>query len=155
MKRVLFLFLVVMVSCNFDKKCKDSITLNSDIFIYGWNKNNAAIKKAVIYEYNKTDDKNELDSYLIEDFVNPYAVGNKDELHLRTSGLLNTKYNYKLVINDTLIFKISDFEIGNIERGTAVTVQKYCIMKSYKVNGNNIIQKSNHLQFDSSAGIVK
>ncbi|OEJ98633.1 hypothetical protein A8C32_05390 [Flavivirga aquatica] len=155
MKRVLFLFLITVVSCNFDKKCKDSITLNSDIFIYGWDKNHATIKKAVIYEYKKTDYKNELNSHLINDFVNPFVVSNKDELHLRTSGLLKTKYNYKLVLNDTLIFKISDFEIGNIERGTAVTVQKYCVMKSYKVNGNNISQKSNHLQFDSSLGIVK
>ena len=155
MKRVLFLFLIIMVSCNFDKKCKDSITLNSDIFIYGWDKNNAIIKKAVIYKYDKTDDKNELNSHLIEDIVNPYMINNKDELHLRTSGLLKTQYNYKLVLNDTLIFKISDFEIGNIERGTGVTVQKYCVMKSYKVNGKNIIQKGNHLQFDKSIGIVK
>ncbi|WP_155995173.1 hypothetical protein [Tenacibaculum ovolyticum] len=155
MKKVLFIFSLIMFSCNFDKKCEDSITLNSDIFIYGWNKNNSIIKKVVIYEYSKTDYKNELNLYSINDIVNPYDVNNKDELHIRTSGLLKTKYDYKLVLNDTLIFKLSDFQIGEIERGTAVTVQKYCIMKSYKVNDNNIYQKSNHLQFDSSLGMPK
>lgn len=155
MKTTWFLFLIIMSSCNFDKKCKDSITLNSDIFIYGWEKNNVAIKKALIYEYDITDYENELNSYSINDIINPYTVSDKDELHLRTSGLLKTIYNYKLVLNDTLIFKISDFEIDNIERGTAVTVQKYCILKSYKVNGNSLNQKNNHLQFDNSLGIVK
>ncbi len=155
MKKVNFLFFLTLLACNFDQQCGNFLILNSDIFIYGWDKNDPTIKKAVIYEYSKNEKKTELNSYFLKDIINPYSVNNGDELRLRTSGILKTKNNYKLILNDSLVFEISDFEIDNVNRGTAITIQKYCLLKKYKVNNNVINQKNNHLQFDKTLGKEK
>ncbi|REH47462.1 hypothetical protein C7448_10683 [Tenacibaculum gallaicum] len=154
MKKVIFLFFLVLLACNFDKKCNKSLTLNSDIYIYGWDKNYFIAKKAIIYEYDKTDKENEINSYLLKNIVLPDTLKNRKELYLRTSGIFKTKNNYKLIINDSLEFKISDFKISNIDRGTAITVQKYCVVKNYRVNNTLIKQNNNHLQFDKSLGRI-
>jgi len=155
MKTIVFLISLIFVSCNIDNKCGEFLKLNSDIYIYGYSENYTPIKKAILNEYNNAKDQSESKTYNLKNIVNPFTGTNGDELYLPTNGIFKTNKTYKLILNDSIVFNITDFVIENAKRGTAVKVQEHCILKSYKVNQQGFDMKNNHLRFNKSLGKIE
>ncbi|MCA6438166.1 MAG: hypothetical protein IM592_17030 [Bacteroidetes bacterium] len=118
-------------------KC-DSFDYNDGVIIRSKFKPDSLCK---VYVYDKSNITNPKDTFYLKIDGN---TNNKNEYSI-TRPSLNTSYNYKIIINDSLIYSVTDIKSevykwgGNFMNGT----HYMCQIASYKLNDSLMTEGSN------------
>ncbi|OWP74359.1 hypothetical protein [Flavobacterium oreochromis] len=129
--------LIILTSCNNSKKCsRDDYKLDNYITIEGWKKSDLPITKAKLYFYND-DDSIKQDSIETKFILSHLDIENPDpsETNIIFEKELNTKHNYKLILNNKDVYYINNFNVITEEKYSAVTKMNFCSLVSFEVNG--------------------
>ena len=142
---IIFIGLLLLVSCKLTQD-KENYEIPSIIYITDWG------EKAI--------DRKEIQLYAIDSLgrtkpqkikeVRVYdrdAAREANTLYIKLRRALQTKTSYRLIINDSLLYNISEFEILKKTVYTMLSKREFIYIKNYKVNNIKISSKHYGEQF--------
>ena len=142
---IIFIGLLLLVSCKLTQD-KENYKITSIVYITDWG------EKAI--------DRKEIQLYAIDSLgrtkpqkikeVRVYdrnAAHEANTLYIKLRRALQAKVSYRLIINDSLLYNISEFEIIRETVYTMLSKMELIYIKNYKVNNIKIDSKFYNEQF--------
>ncbi|WBX77883.1 hypothetical protein PG911_06410 [Tenacibaculum ovolyticum] len=141
----------LLISCK-DDNCEEYINLNSNISISGWKETDVKIEKVYLIRYIDNFytilDSVRLTEYQFLTHHNNIRA-DKEKVYLALNNKIQTKLAYRLVLNDTIKYDISNFILNKVTKKTSLKEIDFCELTEYTVNGHTIDNKGSNSIFFS------
>ena len=129
---IIFVGLLLFSSCKLTQD-KENYKITSVVYITDWGEKPINIK--------------EIQLYAIDSLRHSKRQNEANSLYIKLRWTLRPKTSYRLIINDSLLYNISDFEIIKETVYTMLSKLDLIYIKSYKVNNIKIDSKFYGEQF--------
>ena len=142
---IIFVGLLLLVSCKLTQD-KENYKITSIIYITDWGEKAVDRKGIQLYAI---DSLGRTKSQKIKE-VRVYdrsAAHETNTLYIKLRWTLQPKTSYRLIINDSLLYNISEFEILKKTVYTMLSKREFIYIKNYKVNNIKISSKFYGEQF--------
>ena len=142
---IIFIGLLLLVSCKLTQD-KENYEIPSIIYITDWGEKAVDRKGIQLYAI---DSLGRTKPQKIKE-VRVYdrdAAREANTLYIKLRRALQTKTSYRLIINDSLLYNISEFEILKKTVYTMLSKREFIYIKNYKVNNIKISSKHYGEQF--------
>ena len=142
---IFFVGLLLLVSCKLTQD-KENYKITSIIYITDWGEKAVDRKGIQLYAI---DSLGRTKSQKIKE-VRVYdrsAAHETNTLYIKLRWTLQPKTSYRLIINDSLLYNISEFEILKKTVHTMLSKREFIYIKNYKVNNIKISSKFYGEQF--------
>jgi len=142
---IFFVGLLLLVSCKLTQD-KENYKITSIIYITDWGEKAVDRKGIQLYAI---DSLGRTKPQKIKE-VRVYdrnAAHEANTLYIKLRRALQTKASYRLIINDSLLYNISEFEIIKETVYTMLSKMEFIYIKNYKVNNIKISSKHYGEQF--------
>jgi len=142
---IIFIGLLLLVSCKLTQD-KENYEIPSIIYITDWGEKAVDRKGIQLYAI---DSLGRTKPQKIKE-VRVYdrdAAREANTLYIKLRRALQTKTSYRLIINDSLLYNISEFEILKKTVYTMLSKREFIYIKNYKVNNIKISSKFYGEQF--------
>ena len=142
---IFFVGLLLLVSCKLTQD-KENYKITSIIYITDWGEKAVDRKGIQLYAI---DSLGRTKSQKIKE-VRVYdrsAAHETNTLYIKLRWTLQPKTSYRLIINDSLLYNISEFEILKKTVYTMLSKREFIYIKNYKVNNIKISSKHYGEQF--------
>ena len=142
---IIFIGLLLLVSCKLTQD-KENYKITSIVYITDWGEKAVDRKGIRLYAI---DSLGRTKPQKIKE-VRVYdrnAAHEANTLYIKLRRALQTKASYRLIINDSLLYNISEFEIIKETVYTMLSKMELIYIKNYKVNNIKIDSKFYNEQF--------
>lgn len=134
MRTIFYLLFITLLSCNSTDKC-DSKELGNSIILENWKITDFHISKAELETTSKSNKvlvaKKIIDHHLKEN-------SQSDKVIVFFDKILDSREAYILILNDSIKYQISSFELFEETKMTGVSEINLCTVKSFLVNNKRI-----------------
>ena len=142
---IIFIGLLLLVSCKLTQD-KENYKITSIVYITDWGEKAVDRKGIRLYAIdslrrNKPQKIKEVRVY------DRNAAHEANTLYIKLRRALQAKVSYRLIINDSLLYNISEFEIIKETVYTMLSKMELIYIKNYKVNNIKIDSKFYNEQF--------
>ena len=142
---IIFIGLLLLVSCKLTQD-KENYKITSIVYITDWGEKAVDRKGIQLYAIDslgrtKPQKIKEVRVY------NRNATYEANTLYIKLRWTLQPKISYRLIINDSLLYNISEFEIIKETVYTMLSKMELIYIKNYKVNNIKIDSKFYNEQF--------
>lgn len=142
---IIFIGLLLLVSCKLTQD-KENYKITSVVYITDWGEKAVDRKGIRLYAIdslrrNKPQKIKEVRVY------DRNAAHEANTLYIKLRRALQAKVSYRLIINDSLLYNISEFEIIKETVYTMLSKMELIYIKNYKVNNIKIDSKFYNEQF--------
>lgn len=142
---IIFVGLLLFASCKLTQD-KENYKITSVVYITDWGEKAVDRKGIQLYAIDslgrtKPQKIKEVRVY------NRNATYEANSLYIKLRWTLQPKISYRLIINDSLLYNISDFEIIKETVYTMLSKREFIYIKNYKVNNIKISSKHYGEQF--------
>ena len=142
---IIFIGLLLFISCKITQD-KESYKITSIVYITDWGEKAVDRKGIQLYAI---DSLGRTKSQKIKEVrvFDRNAAHEANTLYIKLRRALQAKVSYRLIINDSLLYNISDFEIRKKTVYTMLSKMELIYIKNYKVNNIKIDSKFYNEQF--------
>ena len=142
---IIFIGLLLLVSCKLTQD-KENYEIPSIIYITDWGEKAIDRKEIQLYAIDslKRSKQQKIKEIRVYDRD---AAREANTLYIKSRRNFRTKLSYRLIINDSLLYNISEFEIIKETVYTMLSKREFIYIKNYKVNNIKISSKHYGEQF--------
>ena len=142
---IIFIGLLLLVSCKLTQD-KENYEIPSIIYITDWGEKAIDRKEIQLYAIDslKRSKQQKIKEIRVYDRD---AAREANTLYIKLRRALQAKVSYRLIINDSLLYNISEFEIIKETVYTMLSKMELIYIKNYKVNNIKISSKHYGEQF--------
>ena len=142
---IIFIGLLLLVSCKLTQD-KENYEIPSIIYITDWGEKAIDRKEIQLYAIDslKRSKQQKIKEIRVYDRD---AAREANTLYIKLRWTLQPKTSYRLIINDSLLYNISEFEIIKETVYTMLSKREFIYIKNYKVNNIKIDSKFYNEQF--------
>ena len=142
---IIFIGLLLLVSCKLTQD-KENYEIPSIIYITDWGEKAVDRKGIQLYAIDSLGRTKPQKIKEVRVF-DRNAAHEANTLYIKLRRALQTKTSYRLIINDSLLYNISEFEILKKTVYTMLSKREFIYIKNYKVNNIKISSKFYGEQF--------
>ena len=142
---IIFIGLLLLVSCKLTQD-KENYEIPSIIYITDWGEKAVARKGIRLYAIDSLGRTKPQKIKEVRVF-DRNAAHEANTLYIKLRRALQAKVSYRLIINDSLLYNISEFEIIKETVYTMLSKMELIYIKNYKVNNIKIDSKFYNEQF--------
>ena len=142
---IIFIGLLLLVSCKITQD-KESYKITSIVYITDWGEKAVDRKGIQLYAIDSLGRTKPQKIKEVRVF-DRNAAHEANTLYIKLRRALQTKTSYRLIINDSLLYNISEFEILKKTVYTMLSKREFIYIKNYKVNNIKISSKFYGEQF--------
>ena len=142
---IIFIGLLLLVSCKLTQD-KESYKITSVVYITDWGEKAIDRKEIQLYAIDSLGRTKPQKIKEVRVF-DRNAAHEANTLYIKLRRALQTKASYRLIINDSLLYNISEFEIIKETVYTMLSKMELIYIKNYKVNNIKIDSKFYNEQF--------
>mgnify|MGYP000919236461 FL=1 len=142
---IIFIGLLLLVSCKLTQD-KESYKITSIVYITDWGEKVVDRKGIQLYAIDSLGRTKPQKIKEVRVF-DRNATYEANTLYIKLRRALQTKTSYRLIINDSLLYNISEFEILKKTIYTMLSKREFIYIKNYKVNNIKISSKHYGEQF--------
>ena len=142
---IIFIGLLLLVSCKITQD-KESYKITSIVYITDWGEKAVDRKGIQLYAIDSLGrtKPQKIKEVRVYDRNATYEA---NTLYIKLRWTLQPKTSYRLIINDSLLYNISEFEILKKTVYTMLSKREFIYIKNYKVNNIKISSKFYGEQF--------
>ena len=142
---IIFIGLHLFISCKITQD-KENYEIPSIIYITDWGEKAIDRKEIQLYAIDslKRSKQQKIKEIRVYDRD---AAREANTLYIKSRRNFRTKLSYRLIINDSLLYNISEFEIIKETVHTMLSKREFIYIKNYKVNNIKISSKHYGEQF--------
>ena len=142
---IIFVGLLLLVSCKLTQD-KENYKITSIIYITDWGEKAVDRKGIQLYAIDSLG-RTKLQKIKEVRVYDRSATHETNTLYIKSRCNFRTKLSYRLIINDSLLYNISEFEILKKTVYTMLSKREFIYIKNYKVNNIKISSKHYGEQF--------
>jgi len=142
---IIFIGLLLLVSCKLTQD-KENYKITSIVYITDWGEKAVDRKGIQLYAIDSLG-RTKLQKIKEVRVYDRNAAHEANTLYIKLRRALQTKASYRLIINDSLLYNISEFEIIKETVYTMLSKMELIYIKNYKVNNIKIDSKFYGEQF--------
>ena len=142
---IIFVGLLLLVSCKLTQD-KENYKITSIIYITDWGEKAVDRKGIQLYAIDSLG-RTKLQKIKEVRVYDRSATHETNTLYIKLRWTLQPKISYRLIINDSLLYNISEFEILKKTVYTMLSKREFIYIKNYKVNNIKISSKHYGEQF--------
>ena len=142
---IIFIGLLLFISCKITQD-KESYKITSIVYITDWGEKAVDRKGIQLYAIDSLGRTKPQKIKEVRVF-DRNATYEANTLYIKLRWTLQPKISYRLIINDSLLYNISEFEILKKTVYTMLSKREFIYIKNYKVNNIKIDSKFYNEQF--------
>ena len=142
---IIFIGLLLFISCKITQD-KESYKITSIVYITDWGEKAVDRKRIRLYAIDSLGRTKPQKIKEVRVF-DRNATYEANTLYIKLRWTLQPKTSYRLIINDSLLYNISEFEILKKTVYTMLSKREFIYIKNYKVNNIKIDSKFYGEQF--------